>query len=573
MKSIAKKMMSDKKHNGSRNDEKKVLVNSLTQNRPYGESFPKTRNISTSSYDNNNSTTNLDASPMISIRAGSIPSPPSKRKDVASVINVNFDKVPFQFYSSNAESWKSAYIQAVILVVVCIFVPSIFMLIAIYVNRIRLRYKPRMTDKERKKSYLSIVLLLLITLTKDLIIVMALLHVLFNSPSSNYEIGYSPVLFFWCLLLFAFPLTVYYFAEPRYIFGFDSSKKRLLETCLSFLSSKVKNNEVKKVDDQEKYFNERYKLLASIKCSNDEYQFLKSSTSRRLVIIASVLAVLTCTVHCLIPLLLQIADCTLCKNVVYQEVVHNQTVNVTLPITVYKTVMGMAAINSLLVSLFASIYFIYVLLWQLAMLAEWKRFNATESDTMTTLINGGPQGVAMWWKVRQTLHFFSSSTSCMSVLIVKLSSIVCLLLIACLSLALVFETNVLPYSKSDMVVVLLIDNIFLYIGLLLLGLFSLLVYKEEANSSRIIELKQLNVGYELGRLMNLEQETVESEPGVRLKVRVMRGSLMLLQELTSALQSAERSDSHMLIKICLVVATLTIIPSTIFAGKYLYLKK
>ena len=82
-------------------------------------------------------------------------------------------------------------------------------------------------------------------------------------------------------------------------------------------------------------------------------------------------------------------------------------------------------------------------------------------------------------------------------------------------------------------------------------------------------LKQLNISYELGHLMNLEQESIEVEPGVKGKVCVIRGCLMLLQELTNNLRNSEKQVSVRMTIFVLVCASLLFLFSTLLALRHL----
>lgn len=580
MKAVAKNLMNSKKAT-KKSDEKKPLVTS-DANQNYGNQN-RSRNSSGSSPPHmrrslsHSSNSSISEMPMVSIRSGSHPSSPTALKEqVPAAMDIDFDQVPFQFYSREAVSWKSGFMQALILILICLLVPCIFVLIAMIICLIRFKYKPSMKAEEKQKEFNVYLMLFGITATKDSIIITLALHVVYNSPASNYEIGYSPLVFFWCMVLFLFPLAAFQIAEVKYIFGFNSDKKNLLK-LFKQLSSKAKQFEFKKVDDQEKYFSDKYKDLSSIKSSSDELSFLMRWTSKPLLIASAIIAVMTCLIHCIIPLLLQIMDCFACRDVMhYYHIANgtngtNVTVNVTLPVDTYKAVIAMSAINSLIVSLFSSAYFIFVILWKISMLNEWKRFNATESDTTTTLVNSGPQGIAMWWKIRQTLKLYSTSNLCMSVLITKMACVVALVVISGLSTTLFYTTRSLEsHFYAHNAIPLLIDNLLLYFALVFMGVLSFLIDREKTHSGRIIEIKQLNVGFELGRLMNLEQETVESEPGVRVKVRVMRGCLMLLQELTSTMENLEKSTSSKLVLVCFCLATILILPSTFMTFRYIY---
>ena len=58
----------------------------------------------------------------------------------------------------------------------------------------------------------------------------------------------------------------------------------------------------------------------------------------------------------------------------------------------------------------------------------------------------------------------------------------------------------------------------------------------------------------------MEQEAIDNEPSVKVKVRVMRGCSVLLQELTSAMGKLERGASSRLNIGCFILASIVMFP-------------
>ena len=433
-----------------------------------------------------------------------------------------------------------------------------------YVIWIRMRYRGLINESNKKKYLLLVIVLLLISITKDFIIVMIVMHFLFATTLSTYGICYSSAVFTFYVGLFGLPFTVFHFAKARYAFDF-SKKNNIFENFRPFLSVKTKFNEMKEVNKEEKYFNECYQLLASIKCSDDEFTFLKDSTSKHLQIFSIILAVIICLVHCVFQLLFQIDDFSFCEKRGH----YNETVNSTLSIILCKSVIGITCLNSLMTSLVFSALMVYIVLWKASILSEWKKFNANENAARTTLIKNRPQGIAIWWKIRQTLNFFSSSDLCMSVLIGNMVFIVCFLLIVIFSVLLFVMTSPTLYdAKSNTVILMLTDNILIYVWLLLVGEISVLITQENTRSRQIIELKQMNVAYELSTLMNLEQDGLKRQTIVQRKIRIKKSCLLLLKELTAAMRNLEKRNSSKCVITCLGVATLLIVASVYFAVSF-----
>ena len=591
MKAIAKNVINSKKIAKKKEDEKKPLVSGSDNPRYSNGQEMRPRKISDNvvspqlprkKVSSNGSETAFpirhagSSSSFNSVghRTGPYQTPPDSPK-VTVDMDVDFNQVPFQFYRRESESWNEAICQAIILVFLCIITPSLIAAVLMYLNGRRLRYKGRMKkeDKDRQSHY--ILILLLITLLKDFMVLAVLLHMFYDTPIPDYEIFYSPIVFMWTLILFIFPLSVFLIADAQYVFGFDTNKKNLLEIFAKISSLKVKEGEMKKVDKQEKFFNEHFELFSAIKSTGDEIKFLNGAVSKTLLIVTCVTTVSGCIVHSLVPLLFQVISYhyrAAAPNVTtYNMTKFNATLNRTTfvitnvtdedntPYTAYKVVLGLATVNSFAESLFASCYFVFVALWKIILLREWKRFNSNERDSSKTFINNGPQGIAMWWKIRQKLKLFSTSSLSMSVVIGKMQCVVNSICIVGLSTTLVLNTFAQDQTYQlalPIVVPIVVDLIMLYSALMIIGGLSFLIDQEQSKSTHEVQLKQLNICYELGRYMNMEQEAIDNEPSVKVKVRVMRGCSVLLQELTSAMGKLERGASSRLNIGCFVLASI-----------------
>ena len=512
-------------------------------------------------------------------RAGPYHSPPGSPKVTANM-DLDFSQVPFQFYRRESESWREAIYQAIILVLVCIMTPSFIVAVLMYLTIRRHRKKKRMTKAEKDRQRHYILLLLLITFLKDFMVLAVLLHVFYDTPIPDYEIFYSPLVFLWTLILFIFPLSVFLIADAEYIFGFDADKKNLLEIFAKISSLKVKEVEMKKIDKQERFFNEHFELFSGIKSTGDEIKFLQDAVSKTLLIVTCVITVAGCILHSLVPCLFQVVACHYCVppphvtvfNITKFDAMLNRTIFVIMnvteednrPYTAYKVVLGLATVNSFAESLFASCYFVFVALWKIILLREWEKFNSNERNSSKTLINNGPQGIAMWWKIRQKLKLFSTSSLSMSVVIGKMQCVVNFICIVGLSVALVRNTFAKDETNNStpihLIVPIVVDLFMLYLALMIIGGLSFLIDQEQSKSTHEVQLKQLNICYELGRYMNMEQEAIDNEPSVKVKVRVMRGCSVLLQELTSAMGKLERGASSRLNIGCLILASIVMFP-------------
>ena len=595
-----------KKNQDDKGDERKPLVATPKSPRNAMYSGPQrpTRTSSSSSHGNMpmssmprspslNSDISMDAP--IKIRPGMPHGPPSPV--VPATLDIDFNQVPFLFFTRVADQWKVPFIQGTALVTLGLLCPCLFIFfIFLCANSMEQQQQQSKAEQQRKKQNYFFAGAFLMTFIKDMMIVALALQGTFATDAYSYVLVFSLVMYCWFLFLFVLPLAVFYFADVRYEFGFDSDRKTLIKGFSTiFFSNKTKYQQAQKVEAQDNYFLENYRFLARVQCAMDEFTFVLKTTRKSLIIVAIIASVIFALVHAFVPCFLQLKDYTYLVNHTHTNFVNSTIINMlnstingtningtTINVTDshvervhhdahFLTVVSISTLNSLIVSLIAAPYFIYVVLWKMAVLREWKRFNQNERDARKTLVNGGPQGIAMWWKIRQTLKMFSNGVS-LTASIGKVTCVVAMVFVSFLSASIIMvvfggkmET---PNSKYE-IVPLLLDAIFLYGLLLLIGILTIMADGEKKLSVDLIELKQLNVSYELGHLMNLEQEAIEFEPGVKVKVRVIRGCLMLLQELTSTMENLEKGTSSKLTILCLAVSTIFILPCLGLAFNFL----
>ena len=575
-------------------NEKKPLVTSPSaSHRSYSGESRSQRNVSTSSSQSQGDrffpmksrspsiNSDLEFDPAIKVSPGTPHGPPTPI--VPAVLDINFDQVPFLFYTRVGDQWKTAFVQGILLMVLCLLCPCIFIfLIYLCVKLMELRQKGKAEQLKKKQNYFFAGAFIM-TFIKDMMIIALVLQGFFKTDASTYVVVFSPVMYCWFLFMFVLPIAIFYFADVQYKFGFDSDRKTLMKSFSTlFFSAKTKNQQAQKMEAQDNYFTKNYNLLSCIQTSMNEFVFVLKSTKKSLIIVSVVLSVLVALIHALVPCFVQLKDYTFLVNHTFAHNSSGFSLNGTVNFTdshlehvehdahmLY--VVGISTFNALTVSLIAAPYFVYVILWKMALLREWKRFNKNERDTQQTLVNGGPQGIAMWWKIRQTLKMFSNGAS-LSAMIAKMTCLVAMILISVISsliILLVFTEKLdNPNTKYD-IFPMLLDAILLYGALLVIGTLTIMADTEKKLSVDIIELKQLNISYELGHLMNLEQEAIEVEPGVKVKVRVIRGCLMLLQELTSTMENLEKGTSSKLTILCFSISTIMILPCFPLAFKHL----
>ena len=504
---------------------------------------------------------------VVKIRPGMPHGEPPIQKHSVLKLNIDFDHVPFQSYSQILEEdpWSTSLLKSVVVAILLILCPFLVVLIVFLIVMCCVLPNPRkkLTQGQKKTIRQQFGIACLMTFAKDLILTGAQMQ-LFGMEQEGgghsllwyNNIVYSPVVFMWFLLAGVFPVAVFHFASVKYEFGYDVDKKKDSKSFDQFfMSTKLKDDIAQRMSEQTQFFEEKFQLLASIQTYVEEFKFVKKSSPTFLTVIGILLTVMVSlsrvTVHIVLYLL--------------NETTPNEG-------ALNRITIGISSLNALIVSLLAAPYFIYVILWKMAVLREWKRFNQNERDTQSSLVNDGPQGIAMWWKIRQTLKMFSGldSNVSLSAIVAKTSLVAVTFVVLSVSSYLIAVTTSGTQNDTQ-IPVMILDNTLLYGLLLLIGTLTIMADGEKKLSVDLIELKQLNVSYELGLLMNLEQEAIEGEPEVKVKVRVIRGCLMLLQELTNSLRNSDNKHRFFIrfTYIQLLCGTIAFFISTLLAVKHL----
>ena len=498
---------------------------------------------------------------VVKIRPGQPHGPPPTPKHSLPRLDVDFEHVPFQYYSLITDNpWGTSLLKSVALIVAVLLCPFLVALVVFLFVKCCVINDPKKKLSQEQKKLLNrqFGVACLLTLAKDIVLTGALIQLFMiqnGGPATSWysNIVYSPIIFVSFMLAAVFPILLFYFASAKYEFGYDVDKKKRSKSFGDFFSSaKTKDDIAQRMTEQTLFFEEEFQLLASIQTYSEEFKFVRQSLSSFLLAIAIILSVMVAlgrvAVHVVMHLTSSAGDENLSKGVL----------------------VGISTLNALIVSLIAAPYFVYVILWKMALLREWKRFNKNERNTQQTLVNGGPQGIAMWWKIRQTLKMFSESSHSLSAIITKATFVVATVAVLSLSTYLIVVVSSSGRTGIDSIIpAVLLDHVMLYGALLLIGTMTIMADTEKKLSVDIIELKQLNISYELGHLMNLEQEAIEVEPAVKVKVRVIRGCLMLLQELTNNLRHSEKQVSVRMTIFVLVCASLLFLFSTLLALRHL----
>ena len=504
-----------------------------------------------------------------------IPTPPAV--EPISRLDIDFDLVPFQIYSRKTESWSLALVQAAGLLFALLLVPSIFFLFAMIVHHFVSKYKKRKSKRDQRRFLAIILNVIVCALIKDLIIFAIVLHAVYKGPTSNYGIAYAPVFFIWFLICFVCPLFAFYTAESDYEFGNVSAIKGTFFRALPCLSAKANTEFAKKEEKIDKEMKDKYTGLLSITGPMLELEFLNIATSKMLRIVSFLTILIVCMVHCLFPTIIAFLNCPPClginatyirngTNVSSSNVTHAKNgTDLPLPDGMYIVIITVAGVNSMMVSLVMAAFVAMTIFWKVAILEEWKHFNKLESDSNTTLILHGPSGIAMWWKVRQLLLFLTESSECMSNFLGHMACGVATAFITCATMFIMYNSrsSVPPIDPEYDLLLLLIDMVLLYIAIIIQFTIGYLCHRQKNVSTDLLVQKQLNISFEVGKLMNLDSETLQQEPQAREKVRLLRGCLMLLQELAPAVQKlAIRSCSTMSL-VYVIISTVCILASIV----------
>lgn len=502
----------------------------------------------------------LYEAPVVSIRSDNHPT--SNLQSVAELSKMEFNKLPFASYKNSIGNWNPALLQGIGMCLGLTLIP--FAVLVIIFMFTKCRFRPKITRVEKRRETFIFLILLFVVLIKDLIFAVLIISKSTNIPLSNSRTICPLCLFLWTLVFCWGTTTMYYYADPTYEFGINPMKKICVQLASHFTFSSLKATALGKVDVQGVYFNKNYPIMSSISCSNEEYVYLKTVTSRFLLITSSGITLILCLIR-ILPL-------------VYETTLppfpqHNQTSNISKTtiiverqyLRIYFCLHIISNNNSFFSFIFFSIWMLYVLLWNTAMLKEWKVFNSNEQDDEKTLINKGPQAVALWWKIRQTFILYTRSSVSMSSLLGKVLVVTCLFVCTVMSLSLVLivarrQKNVDVFE----IISLLVYNLMFYLTITCLYSIFYLIHRERYLSAKLLQLKKLNVGYEVGCLTHLEQEIIDRDPNLRNRLRLLRGRLLLLEEMVTAVSHIDNDDKITAHRLALVIVTSCVLYSSIY---------
>lgn len=494
---------------------------------------------------------------------GSTSSPPSSPKPTKfgrQLTKIEFQKLPFNVYTSQLRTpWAESIQLTIFLIMLALIVPSLIVIVIFIV--IRLKTNVRTKEAERKKRTLYLSFMLITSLIKDLIFILVGICFAHHVPLPSPTIAYTVLLFIWCLFFLVGPLISFYMADVRQLFNFSTEKDNCLLILQHFNFESVKEAEAEKIREQEKYYRETYPKLSALIGWFDEYTYIKDVLNRKKIFFGFLVAGVVCITRFAIVLMVEVFSPRR-----FPVFINGTLSNHTYSLTLYVPCLVLNSAISLALSLFLCIFMFYSILWGICMIREWRYFNTNENDDTKTLIGNGPQAIAMWWKIRETLLLFSTSTSCWSVLITRIlfvSSVVFIIMISVAMMMMRRKSEL--YSRDSTILSMFIDNTLLYIYLLIQCYIHNSIKKLCALATHALELKKLNVCYEISCATNLDSDITEKESNVRSRVRLLRGRLTLIQDLVTTLESKSHDNSFDFVNIFTYLSGCLVLTSILYA--------
>ena len=455
--------------------------------------------------------------------------------------DVTFDLIRL----SQQESWLTGISQTGIILLIFIILPSVFFAIAglIFIRCAGRSGRSKSDKRKFRMVVISFVIGVILSVFKDSIIAVSVLDLLFKVTVSEYEIIFSDVLFACLLLLVAAPIMIFMLLEVNFTYNDNNDRTQ---------GRKQKPNKAKSL--AENFMKKNFECVHHVTCLKEQAAYLVKCVQRWVTVLLFGTTMALCIVRNFTPWLLRTNNVGQQQQTINASYNENNTQTVSIfnsTITVHSTqlqgvVTVLSALNAFVVAFFLSCVFAFSIMWQIVMLQLWRSFSKPSTGE-NDLISAGPDGIAAWWRVYQTLRYLTWSAGPPAGYIRFFMHIFSMVMLAVLSVCLISDSLLVDRLEPITVLLMVIDNILLLLGLVINWILTSLISSQQQNLTRQLSLKLLNATDKLGKVGSAggDAERGEGEYHASLKkfkARSLRASVQILQEMLPALKNLETSS-------------------------------
>ena len=458
---------------------------------------------------------------------------------------------------STEDSWFSGVWQSLLILTLFLITPSIiFALVGLVVLRCCIIPNAGRSTRERKKvRYLFFFLIagIIFSIFKDSVIVTIVLFSLFTTKVSCYAVIYPLIILLVCIMCALAPLMVYEFAGVTFSYGNEDKK-----------DSQTKQGKCKEKLIAVEYMNKQLSSLHEVKNLKHQILLLSKQISKILILIMIIIFLVLCALRSFMGWMLyssmpkenNLRNMSFYKNTTNttNATMGNATIlKISLPVQLDDIVMILASVNSFVMSFSLSVLFVAVFIWNLVYMQLWRRF-ASDLNTKNNLISSGLDGIIAWWRVYQTLIFFTISAKNPLVLLrVVLSTFFTL---SSIVLSAILLSRGISHNTMNYLVVA--DNILLILALITSLLYSFIVSTLKKKIIQELNILKLRLANQSVSLPN-EHDRNEGEYHAhlkRFKTRNVRSSLQLLQEMCHVINDSKTDSTALIIDYVYVVVVI-----------------
>ena len=428
-------------------------------------------------------------------------------------------------------SWFDGIWQALLISVLFLVIPSvIFALIGFVVLRYYMHNAGR-SKRERQTvriAFFSLLFGSIFSIFKDTVIVAIALFSLFNVKVSCYEVA-QPLAFLLFLLLFILtPIMVCEFSGLT--FGYKSRDGK----------SPKNTKEIKEKQIATTFMKTCLSSIHEVQNIKHQIYMISQKTAGSLVFGVMTLIFVLCALRSTLYWILQTSPRMPSPVTNGTMNATNMTIEGSLPARINDTVAILTTLNTFIMTFTSSAVVAVVFAWVLVILKLWRSFVA-DLNAKNGMVSHGVDGITAFWRVYQTLLFFS--LSCKNPFVIARTTISTMFAIftITLSAALLSDNSSGKPLRPD-AYVKAVDTIFLIFALILSVLASFMTSSVMQGIVRELNLLKLHVASVSVSCVNERTEGEYQAHLKRFKVRNARSSLQILQEMLQVINYS-RTDS------------------------------